>query len=126
MSKSPFIKRAQQRGDILLEALLGVLLLGIIGLGIVHVTSRVSVSQKDMNVHNLVVSKLRSELLAGNLAYNDSIEAGQEHFTVTPHTQNVTIKIDGTDVEVPMSSLSATKQGDDSYTICVGAVPCDS
>ena len=126
MFKSRFIKKTRQRGDILLEALIGMLLLGIIGLGIVHVISRVSVSQKDMNVHNLVVTKLRTQLLAGDLVGIDPINAGTDRFTIKPHSENVTITIEGENVILSMNALSATKDNDSSYIICVGAISCDN
>ncbi|CAD5108229.1 hypothetical protein [Zestomonas carbonaria] len=61
MSRSRSTSR-RQRGDALLEALIGILLMSIVGLGLVYTTSRVAVSQKDMNLQNLAVSQLRDLL----------------------------------------------------------------
>lgn len=51
-----------QRGDILLESLIGIVLMAIVGLGLVYSASRVAVSQKDMNQQNIVVSQMRTLL----------------------------------------------------------------
>lgn len=56
-----------QRGDILFESLIGILLMSIIGLGISYATSRAAVSQRDMKLQGIVVSQMRSLLaLNGN------------------------------------------------------------
>lgn len=132
MSKSHFTNRTQQRGDALIEALIGMLLLAIIGLGLAYSTSRVSVSQKDMNVHNLVVSKLRAQLISGDFTVNNLV-IGEETFTIHKHSNDVindkiSIVSDGIEVKVgvPMYSLSATKKNDSSYKICVGPIPCNN
>ncbi|TBV09060.1 hypothetical protein DNK34_03795 [Pseudomonas dryadis] len=102
------------------------LLMSIIGLGLVYTTSRVSISQKDMNLHNLVVSKLREELQAGN-CNSGSFQAiqGGETFTINSHPRNVSLAIGSGSVEQSMCALSvdSTSLGG---RICVGAVPCDN
>ena len=52
----------QQRGDILLEALIGILLMAIVGLGITFATSRAANSQRNMKLQNIVVNQMRSLL----------------------------------------------------------------
>ena len=54
--------RRRQRGDIMLEALVGVLITSVIGAGLAHVVGRVLSSQRDAKVENLVVEQLRSQL----------------------------------------------------------------
>jgi len=54
--------RRRQRGDIMLEALLGVLITSVIGAGLAHVVGRVLSSQRDAKVENLVVEQLRDKL----------------------------------------------------------------
>lgn len=54
----------KQRGDFLIESMIGVLLMGIVGAGVTFVTSRVSVSQQQMAMQEIAVSKLRGMLLA--------------------------------------------------------------
>ncbi len=46
--KTPRANLRLQKGDFLLESLIGMVLMAIIGLGVVFVTSRVTSSQKDI------------------------------------------------------------------------------
>lgn len=62
MSRSYRPPPTRQRGDILLESLIGILLMAIIGLGITYAASRAAVSQRDMKLQNIVVSQMRSLL----------------------------------------------------------------
>lgn len=124
MSKSPLIKSARQRGDVLLGALIGMLLLAITGLGIVYAVSRVSVSQKDMNVHNLVVNHLRAELQEGSVIHSDLVIGG-DTFKIKKYSKEVTLDISGKEIKITMDALSATKEKDSHYKICVGPIPCN-
>jgi len=65
MSSSFRTGRRRQRGDILIESLIGVVLMSIMGLGITYITSRAVVSQRDMKLQNIAVSQMRN-LLALN------------------------------------------------------------
>lgn len=51
-----------QRGDALLEALLGVLLTAIIGAGLAHVLARTLSNRADAKLENAAVMQLRSQL----------------------------------------------------------------
>lgn len=103
LSRSP----RQQRGDILLEALIGTLLMGIVGLGLVYSASRVAISQKDMNQQNIVVSQMRSLLqqrgqtLCSGTA--PSIKMPPDisiELTVSCSSAPATVSIAGTSIEV--------------------------
>lgn len=63
--------RRRQRGDILLEALVGVLITSVIGAGLVHVVGRVLSSQRDAKVENMVVEQLRGQLHADGVGLCD-------------------------------------------------------
>ena len=52
----------RQRGDMMLEALVGVLITSIIGAGLAHVVANVMNSQRDAKVENLMVERLRDSL----------------------------------------------------------------
>jgi hypothetical protein len=54
--------RAAQRGDILLESLIGVLLTGFLGAGIAHVASRISVGQYEAKLENAALEQMRGRL----------------------------------------------------------------
>ncbi|WP_314409512.1 hypothetical protein [Pseudomonas kuykendallii] len=87
--------RRRQRGDILLEALIGILLMAIIGLGLVYVTSRVAVSQKDMNLQSLAIAQLR-DLLQRNGAGTDLCGGSHQISLPSIGTLNVTVTGCGT------------------------------
>lgn len=53
----------KQRGDFLIESLIGMVLMAIIGMGVVFVTSKMSVAQKDMRVQEIAVNQMRALLL---------------------------------------------------------------
>jgi|GEM_PF-512290 len=52
-----------QRGDFLIESLIGMVLMAIIGMGVVFVTSKMSIVQKDMRVQEIAVNQMRALLL---------------------------------------------------------------
>jgi len=54
--------RRGQRGDVMLEALFGVLITSLIGAGLAHVAASAMNSQRDAKVENLVVEHLRGQL----------------------------------------------------------------
>lgn len=126
MKLSSLIKKTKQRGDIMLEALISMLLLTIIGLGLIYTIARVSVGQKDMNVHNFVVSKLRAELQAGNLTYDQSIVIGGDSFDINRHSEVSTVAINNEKIKITIYGLSATKENDENYKICVGPASCNN
>ncbi len=73
MSRSYSAGPRRQRGDVLMESLIGVVLMSVIGLGVTYTTSRVLVSQRDMNVQNLTVTQMRNLLQQ----YGTSLCSGQ-------------------------------------------------
>jgi type II secretory pathway pseudopilin PulG len=82
----------KERGDILLESLIGIVLMSIIGLGISYASSRASVAQRDMKLQNIAVGQMRS-LLALNgkaLCSNSSLAV------ITLPTQSSTLALDVT------------------------------
>ncbi len=62
MSRSYSAGPRRQRGDVLMESLIGLVLMSVIGLGVTYATSRTLVSQRDMNVQSLAVIQMRSLL----------------------------------------------------------------
>lgn len=87
-----FDPRRRQRGDIMLEALLGVLITSVIGAGLAHVAGRVLSSQRDAKVENMVVEQLRSQLHADGIALCN---------------RNVTVKLPDGDKTVSVACESA-------------------
>lgn len=54
--------RRAQRGDALLEALVGILLLAILGLGLSHAAARMLAAQRYAAAHGIVVAQMRNAL----------------------------------------------------------------
>lgn len=63
ITQNPHRPRIEQRGDLLIESLIGMVLMAIIGMGVVMVTSKMSVSQKDMRMQEIAVNQMRALLL---------------------------------------------------------------
>ena len=55
-------KHRRQRGDMLLEALIGVVLLGLLGLGLTYAASRVLAQQRYANTQDVVLRQMRATL----------------------------------------------------------------
>lgn len=52
-----------QRGDMLTEAMIGMLLFAVAGMGISFISSKVAVSQRDAKVQHQVINELRSMVI---------------------------------------------------------------
>lgn len=90
MFPSSDLNGRKERGDILLESLIGIVLMAVIGLGITYASSRATASQRDMKVQSIAVGKMR-DLLAVNgktLCTNSSLA------TFTLPTQTTAINLD--------------------------------
>lgn len=59
---NPFPKKRCQKGDAMLEALIGVVLMAVIGLGLAHTSARSINSQRYLNAQNLAVTEIRGQL----------------------------------------------------------------
>lgn len=91
MSRSFSGNGRKERGDILMESLIGVVLMSIIGLGISYASSRAAVTQRDMKLQNVAVSQMRN-LLALNgkaLCTNTSLAT----ITVPPQTSAIGLDV---------------------------------
>ena len=69
-----------QRGDALLEALVGILLLAILGLGLSYAAARMLASQRYAATHGIVVAQMRNALETQGLT----------HLCSNPHTFSIT------------------------------------
>ena len=58
------VQRQKQRGDMLLEALIAMVLLAVVGVGPAFIAARMAVSHQQMNTTNNAVLQLRNLLLA--------------------------------------------------------------
>lgn len=67
LSRSSNLCRAQ-RGDALLEALIGILLLAILGLGLSYSVARIIASQRYAATHGIMVAQMRNALETDGLS----------------------------------------------------------
>lgn len=82
-----------QRGDFLLESLIGMVLMAIIGMGVVFVTSRVATSQKDMRLQEIAINQLRAALIRnGTNNYN---VCNTLPVVLLPNSEEVTVEAQG-------------------------------
>jgi prepilin peptidase dependent protein A len=55
-----------QRGDAILEALIGMMLMAIVGLGLGYASARATLSQRYLNTQNVVISNMREQLMSSS------------------------------------------------------------
>lgn len=106
-------RRSKQRGDFLIESLIGLLLMAIIGMGVVFVTSRMSVSQKDMRMQEIAVNQMRALLLNNG--------TGGINLCATPPS----VKLPGvadSDIETEVIGCHPTNMTVDMIEVTVGGV----
>ena len=92
MSKSIKSSHRHQRGDFLIEAMIGVLLMGIVGAGVTFITSKVSVSQQQMAMQEIAIGSMRS-LLLQNGSGTDVCE--QTPFIFLPNDEALRVQVSG-------------------------------
>jgi hypothetical protein len=84
-----------QRGGILIESLIGLLILGLIGGGIMHSTARMAVAQRDMTVQNIAVSQMRTMLMTGKNAAGGDVCAAAPSIQLPGSREPVNITVKG-------------------------------
>lgn len=62
---------SKQKGGMLIESLIGLLILSLIGGGIMHATARMTAAQREMTVNHLAVSQMRTMLMTRSAAGAD-------------------------------------------------------
>ena len=84
--------RNSQRGDALLEALIGILLLTILGMGLSYAAARMLASQRYAATHSIIVAQMRNALETQGLT----------HLCSNPYTFSVTAEQGSTvSIELP-------------------------
>lgn len=111
-------RRSKQRGDFLIESLIGLLLMAIIGMGVVFVTSRMSVSQKDMRLQEIAVNQMRTYLLNNRVGGLIDLCGDNPPSVVLPGVDPADIEMevigcDYTNVETNVGTTVATINGVD-------------
>lgn len=107
------LRPARQRGDILVESLIGVVLMSIIGLGMVAVTSRVEVSHRYSNAQGLAVGQMRNLLQQyGNELCSDSslavitLPPNDQVFNLDVNCTTPTISVGGVALDSPPDEVT--------------------
>lgn len=90
--------RRFQRGDALLEALIGILLLAILGLGLSHSAARMLSSQRYAATHSIVVAQMRNAVQT----------LGLEHLCSNSSTISITT-VQGGEVNVVLPAAQCEK-----------------
>ena len=90
--------RRAQRGDALLEALVGILLLALLGLGLSHAAARMLAAQRYAAAHGIVVAQMRNALETQGIA----------HLCSNPHTFSFT-PVGGSAVSVELPAAHCEK-----------------
>ncbi len=114
----------KQRGDILLESLISMVLMSIVGLGLVYAASRVAATQGEMNKQNIAVSEMREMLQNSTQRDNCSSSTSQSNCSYA----DINITIGGTSQTLRVMTVQQTVQQSDN-AICVrevGAPACSN
>lgn len=94
-SKGVTSSPGRQRGDFLIESMIGLVLAAIIGLGVIQVTSRVSVSQHDMRMQEIAINQMRAALIRNGMG---ALDICKDDFTIIlPNDEEVEITLHGCD-----------------------------
>lgn len=100
MRRSSGTERRQQRGEMLLEALVGMVLLGVLGLGLSYATARILAQQRYANTQDLALGQMRFALesqglqaLCGGAVGPLQIGAAQLTPTLQCQTQSVSVTV---------------------------------
>lgn len=109
-SKNAIAKRHSQRGDFLIESLIGVLLIGIIGVGIAHTASKVTTvqtitqqqAQVITNLEGIASRGVRNDICNPNVAYT-SVETS----TICSNIDGVT-ELATTDITFTVDGIGST------------------
>lgn len=125
---------ASQRGDMLIESLIGLLLFAIAGMGVSHITAKTAVAQRDGKVQDQVINELRSmvinrqnvtDLCSDGSSYsttnfNKSVEvlSGCDATTASISVGGATVTIGG--VYAPMVLTTKLSDDDDNSLVRVG------
>jgi len=99
-----------QRGGILIESLIGLLILGLIGGGIMHSTARLTVAQRDMTVQNIAVSQMRTILMTGKNALGVDVCIAAPSIQLPGEQGQVTVTVKGC-APAPMAISGITLDG---------------
>ncbi|PZU25846.1 MAG: hypothetical protein DI584_12975 [Stenotrophomonas sp.] len=119
-----FDPRCRQRGDIMLEALVGVLITSIIGAGLAHVMANVMNNQRDAKVENLVVERLRDSLQTQGvgLCGSGTLEIGMPN----GESRSAAVSCESATATVAMAGIARTVEAPQRVDLTVAATDLGS
>ena len=85
---------ALQKGGLLIESLIGMLILGLIGGGIMHATARMANAQQEMTINHLAVNQMRTMLMTRSVAGAD-LCAGPQTISLPGKAEPLTVAVKG-------------------------------
>lgn len=120
-------KAANQRGDMLIEALIGLVLMAIVAVGVTTITSKVEKGKREMSVQDLAISQLQELLVKNGTGAINLCDSTDETITLPDETitvvatgcARVAATVNGvalTDLKQPIV-LSATTSNGATYTV---------
>ncbi len=86
------LKARLQKGDILIEALIGLMLMAIVAVGVTTITSKVEKGKREMSVQDLAISQLQELLVKNGNGTIDLCDSTIETITLPDET----IEVDAT------------------------------
>lgn len=102
----------RQRGDALLEALIGIVLMAVVGLGLAYSTARAANSQRYLNTQNLAIAEIREKLQhvsepCATTTLTITLATKSVDFSPTCTTENVTVRytMNGTETTETLASV---------------------
>ncbi len=83
-----------QKGGILIESLIGMLVLALIGGGIMHATARMTNAQREMAINHLAVDQMRTMLMSRSVAGAD-LCSGNYSLTLPGQAEPLAVTVKG-------------------------------
>lgn len=105
---------ARQKGGMMIESLIGLLILSVIGGGIMHTTARMTNAQRDLAVNNIAVNQMRSMLMTRTAGGAD-LCTGNHNMNLPGQTDPVKVNIAGcdkVDMKIKGITIGGAAQGD--------------
>lgn len=105
---------SRQRGGMMIESLIGLLILSVIGGGIMHTTARMTNTQHDLAVNNITVNQMRSMLMTRTAGGAD-LCTGTHNISVPGQSDPVKVNVarcDKVDMKINGIKIGGADQGE--------------
>jgi hypothetical protein len=109
-----------QRGGMLIESLVGMLIISIIGGGIMHSTARMTASQREMAVNHIAVNQMRTMLMSRSAGAVDLCDQAPD-ITLPGQAEPQQVVVSGCAV-LPTQVSGVNIQGVDAPALTISAI----